>query len=142
MYRVFFFMNEKHLEDLLKSGNTFLKPKHKNVLRGIMLIEQKFLCKVCGKDLKEEKNSNRHMDHDHKSKLVRGVLCATCNMVLGKIERAGYSQKWLHNLAGYLDGGSHPIVYPEKITAKRKTKKVEMKQLIDDNSWEPQPINT
>lgn len=131
-------MNEKHLEDLIKSGNKFLKPKHKNVLRGILLIEQEFLCKVCGKDLKEEKNSNRHMDHDHKGKLVRGILCATCNMVLGKIERAGYKQDWLLKLAGYLDNGAHPIIFPEKITAKRKTKKDEMKTLIDENAWLPQ----
>ena len=130
-------MNEKHLEDLLDSGNKFLKPKDKNLLRAILLLEQDFKCKVCGKDLKEEKNSNRHMDHDHKGKLVRGILCATCNMVLGKIERAGYKQDWLLKLANYLDNGSHPIIFPEKITAKRKTKKEEMKKKINENSWKP-----
>lgn len=137
MFGVFFYMIEKQLEDLLRDGKQLLKQKHKNVLRDALLEQQNHLCKVCEKPLKDEKNVNRHMDHNHKTKLVRGILCATCNMVLGKIERAGHSQKWLHQLASYLDGEPHNIIYPEKITAKRKTKKDEMKQLIENNSWTP-----
>jgi len=130
-------MQEKHLETLLTDGKKLLRPKDKNVLREKLLIEQNHLCKVCSKPLQDEKNTNRHMDHNHSTKLVRGILCATCNMVLGKIERAGHSQQWLINLAAYLDAGSHDIIYPEKITAKRKTKKDEMKRLITENSWTP-----
>lgn len=130
-------MNEKHLEELLNDGKKFLKPKHKNDLREKLLIEQQHACKICDKNLKEEKNTNRHLDHGHRTKLVRGVLCATCNMILGKVERMGYSQEWLIKTARYLDMQSHDIVYPEKITGKRKTKKDEIKKLIEDNTWTP-----
>lgn len=130
-------MLEKHLEDLLNEGNLFLKPKDKGSLRQHLLIKQDYRCAVCNKDLSEEKNTNRHVDHSHKTKFVRGVLCATCNLVLGKIERAGYSQQWLGQLTNYLNNNKTNIVYPEKITGKRKTLKEVMKSLIKLKTWQP-----
>jgi hypothetical protein len=35
-------------------------------------------CAICGGDSKRF-----HMDHDHKTKKVRGVLCQGCNIALG-----------------------------------------------------------
>ncbi len=128
-------MNEKHLEDLLKSGKKYLRPKDKSRFRLAVLENQNYLCKMCDKNLSDEKNTNRAVDHNHKTKLCRGVLCATCNMVLGKIERAGYSGAWLSRAKDYIESDSYCIVYPEKITARRKTKKAEMRQLIKDNAW-------
>lgn len=129
-------MLEKQLETLLNSGMKWLKPKHKNDFRQVLLDVQNHRCKICDKDLLNEKNTNRSLDHDHKNKFIRGVLCATCNMTLGKIERAGYSKNWMLAASEYLSENTG-VLYPEKITAKRKTKKVEMKDLIDKNSWTP-----
>jgi len=133
-------MQEKLLEELLKD-NKYLRPKDKNILRTKLLEEQNYKCKICSKPLEHEKNTNRHIDHSHKSKLVRGILCMTCNTILGKIERAGYSIEWLQLTGEYLKTGTHPIIFPEKITAKRKTKKDEMKKLINVNTWNPKGTN-
>lgn len=137
-------MREKQLEELLSNGHVFLKPADKGHLRNQLLKDQEYKCAVCEKDLKEEANTNRHIDHCHKSKVVRGVLCATCNLVLGKIERAGYSNQWLHQLSNYLmyqsvktDDG-RKIIFPEKIVGKRKTLKEAMKGLIKSKLWKPQ----
>ena len=130
-------MLEKKLEELLLGGNKYLRPKDKNTLREHLLIEQEYKCKICLKDLTNEKNTNRHTDHSHKTKLVRGILCATCNITLGKIERNGFGIDWLIWTAGYLKNDDLEIIYPEKIAGKRKTKKIEMKKLINDNLWKP-----
>jgi hypothetical protein len=133
----FFFMQEKHLEELILKGYKYLKPKDKNLYRAQLLLDQKHKCKICSKDLTNEKNQNRAMDHDHKSKFVRGVLCFSCNTVLGKIERSGFGIDWLIWAAEYLRNDNLEIIYPEKITGKRKTKKIEMKKLINENLWKP-----
>lgn len=128
-------MLEKHLEDLLSEGNLYLRPKDKGEMREHLLHQQNHECAVCDKPLHEAKNSNRHLDHSHASKLIRGVLCANCNMVLGKIERAGYGTDWLLKLHTYLQSPSTNVVYPEKITSRRKTMKEKMKSLLKDFAW-------
>jgi len=45
-------------------------------------------CDVCG-NLKAGGRGGWHVDHNHTTKLVRGVLCARCNLALGHIERVG-----------------------------------------------------
>jgi hypothetical protein len=44
------------------------------------LEEQKNVCKICGGT---NKNKPLMVDHDHKSGLVRGLLCLHCNSLLG-----------------------------------------------------------
>jgi hypothetical protein len=44
-----------------------------------MLIEQTGRCAICGDEMKDP-----HVDHDHTSGAVRGLLCNLCNSVLGK----------------------------------------------------------
>lgn len=43
-----------------------------------MLALQDFCCAFCGKHKDMFKNS-LHVDHDHKTGLVRGLLCHVCN---------------------------------------------------------------
>jgi len=43
-----------------------------------MLIEQAGLCSLCGEPMKMP-----HLDHDHETGFVRGLLCARCNLGLG-----------------------------------------------------------
>lgn len=45
-----------------------------------MLVQQDHRCAICGQTLKE---TNRHIDHDHLNKRVRGILCNKCNLGLG-----------------------------------------------------------
>lgn len=49
-----------------------------------ILEEQKGVCALC-KELRLTGNQKRmHVDHDHKTKKVRGILCQSCNTGLGK----------------------------------------------------------
>lgn len=51
----------------------------------IVIIEgQGWKCAICGVQLKFGKRENAaHLDHDHKTKKVRGFLCYACNHGLG-----------------------------------------------------------
>lgn len=45
----------------------------------LMLLQQKNACGIC----KEIFSNTPHVDHDHKTGEVRGLLCARCNRLLG-----------------------------------------------------------
>ncbi len=45
-----------------------------------MVISQKGLCALCGKEML---NTRTAVDHDHKSGKIRGILHSTCNVLLG-----------------------------------------------------------
>ena len=45
-----------------------------------MLEAQKGLCKICDKIL-----INTYVDHCHKTKIVRGLLCQNCNAAIGHV---------------------------------------------------------
>lgn len=47
-----------------------------------MLHEQKSACAICRRVLGRGKNG-LHIDHDHASGRVRGLLCRSCNHMLG-----------------------------------------------------------
>ncbi len=49
-----------------------------------MLDAQNGCCKICLRaDPGQSKHRRFHVDHDHKTMHVRGLLCATCNFMLG-----------------------------------------------------------
>jgi Recombination endonuclease VII. len=45
-----------------------------------MLVSQNNQCAICGKFFK---STTPHIDHDHETGLVRGLLCSKCNTGLG-----------------------------------------------------------
>lgn len=51
-----------------------------------MLLDQDHACAVCGKPETSEKFSHLSVDHDHDTGEVRGLLCASCNRLLGLFE--------------------------------------------------------
>lgn len=54
-----------------------------------MLEEQAYVCKICEKpELLTLKGTLKQLsvDHNHKTKAVRGLLCADCNHGIGKLK--------------------------------------------------------
>lgn len=52
-----------------------------------MLEQQQNACPICLKPIVfGERKNNFHIDHDHQTGAVRGILCETCNPGLGKLE--------------------------------------------------------
>jgi hypothetical protein len=49
-----------------------------------MLADQGGLCAVC------DKADPEHMEHDHKTGVVRGMLCFNCNQALGNVRDSAY----------------------------------------------------
>ncbi len=58
-------------------------------------------CQICGK--KSTGKRSLHIDHDHRSGKVRGVLCAGCNTAIGKL---GDSVEGLKAAIRYLEGST------------------------------------
>jgi len=53
-----------------------------------MLIEHSYKCAICGiHQIDLEKSLS--VDHDHKDDKIRGLLCAGCNFLVGRIEDLG-----------------------------------------------------
>lgn len=65
----------------------------------ILLTEQKGMCAICGGPPNQGK-SMLSIDHDHKTKKVRGLLCNNCNVALGFFND---DSTLLHKAADYLD---------------------------------------
>jgi len=69
-----------------------------------MLNQQQGKCVLCQRpfsDIKtpKSKSSSIVVDHDHKTREVRGLLCSGCNISLGHIEKK--SSEWLRNVIRY-----------------------------------------
>lgn len=47
--------------------------------------EQGGRCAICNARFEVGKKASFHIDHDHKTGAVRGLLCATCNLALGML---------------------------------------------------------
>lgn len=66
----------------------------------VMFAAQKGLCFLCGKQ--EPKGVRLAVDHCHKEKRVRKLLCRVCNLLLGRIEA---DAQWLTRALDYLKTG-------------------------------------
>lgn len=53
--------------------------------RDRMLVAQGGVCACCGRDAPGSVKG-WHVDHDHITGVIRGVLCANCNIALGQVD--------------------------------------------------------
>jgi hypothetical protein len=56
-----------------------------------MLAAQGGVCAICGsaasrKNWRTQKEDSLHLDHDHRTGLVRGILCDNCNRAIGLLQ--------------------------------------------------------
>lgn len=51
--------------------------------RNQMIKDQNGLCLICNDKLDETISKNIHVDHDHSTGKVRGILCKQCNSLIG-----------------------------------------------------------
>jgi len=49
-----------------------------------MLAEQDGVCAVCGREPRT--GTHLHVDHDHDTGRVRGLLCFSCNVAVGQLQ--------------------------------------------------------
>ena len=66
--------------------------------RDKILTFQNNSCAICGKPNNTDRNL--HIDHDHKTGLIRGMLCWFCNKALGYFKD---NPEFLRNAANYID---------------------------------------
>ena len=66
------------------SRNYFLR-KHKisKELADSMLVAQGGVCAICGTAKSGGRSGRFHVDHDHRTGIIRGMLCNRCNVALG-----------------------------------------------------------
>jgi len=103
-----------------------LTVKRQNEVKAELLKEQGYRCAVCRHDLRRIESRNICLDHDHKTGIVRGVLCRGCNGAEGKIKNLATRFKkdltmlqWLKNLVAYLE--DHRIPQTEYLHSTFKT---------------------
>lgn len=69
---------------------------------GLLLLERILdgaICDGCGREPRDTDSRRFHIDHDHRTNKVRGILCHGCNVTLGFFAD---SSEGLLSLAGYL----------------------------------------
>jgi hypothetical protein len=64
-------------------------------------------CAICGT---KPKTRRLHVDHDHKTGEVRGLLCHRCNRVL----QSWVTADWLLKASGYLRSGRSEVAANER----------------------------
>lgn len=65
----------------------------------VLLKEQNYKCATCFKPHGEKGKARLHVDHNHKTNKIRGLLCHSCNVSLGLMNDDEFLLK---NLISYL----------------------------------------
>lgn len=72
-------------------------------------------CPLCGREMRYVESKNQTVDHDHKTGLIRGILCRNCNGLEGRINnlctRAGVhinKADFLYNIIKYWNTYTKP----------------------------------
>ena len=94
-------MNRRYRRDIEARRNDKIERQHgvpRNT-RAVLLELQGGVCAICGQN-REVGGRRLAIDHDHKTKAIRGMLCTWCNQALGQL---GEDPKLLRKAADYLE---------------------------------------
>ena len=70
-----------------------------------ILSNQNNKCAICGCDISKKEN-RPHIDHNHSTNKIRGILCGNCNMGIGLLKD---DINVLRNAVKYLEGNDEKI---------------------------------
>lgn len=117
-----------------------LKQKEIKDVRQKILEEQNYICPICTNPIGE---LDAMLDHEHKKRvggtgLIRGVLCRSCNVFVGKIEnnckRYGFHirhlPRALRRISKYLKKDHLPLRHPSERKKGPKLKKDSYNRLM------------
>ena len=87
------------MRDQIKARAKYLKDNYKLTIEqwDIIAAFQGYVCFACGQPNKDGRRLAT--DHRHSDGLIRGLLCAKCNALLGKLENA-FVRYGLHKIEG------------------------------------------
>ena len=96
------YAREEYKKDPLKQKDSSYRRQYNITLNDYdeMRKAQNYCCAICGIHEDLATRSALHVDHDHKTGKVRGLLCLFCNTVLGKVHD---SAETLQKMIEYLD---------------------------------------
>ena len=103
-----------------------LKQKDLLELRKELYEEHNGICPLCNREIDFK---DTVIDHNHTSKLVRGMICRNCNVIEGKLRNAFIRyglkdidyQQWVYNLSEYLKD-EMPMIHPREVKEKKLKK--------------------
>lgn len=75
--------------------------------------EQGGVCAICGRTEGGGRGGRLHIDHDHSTNTVRGLLCFACNRGIGCFQDKA---QWLRSAAKYITSGPPGWIKKEKKT--------------------------
>jgi len=65
-----------------------------------LLLAQNNRCAICNESLDLTNTRNIHIDHNHKTKKIRGILCQKCNQAIGLLRD---NPEYAYNASIYLE---------------------------------------
>lgn len=106
-------------------------------LRDKLLEEQENVCPICNRSVNSPVLDHHHVKKINGTGLIRGVLCRSCNVMLGKVEnnckRYNISQKELpavlNNMADYLKEDHLSYIHPSEAPKEPKLMKSSYNEL-------------
>lgn len=116
-------MSERMKNKLVEQGCTYVPTSKLAHVKGILIQRQGDLCPLCEQPLSRLPPARQVADHNHTSKLIRGVLCDSCNLDIGPGDRRNRPAHWWHNVALYLDKEDTEFIYPEPRPKAERDKK-------------------
>ena len=108
-----------------------LKANQVKFVRDGLLEKQDYICPLCNKIIDTPTLDHFHSKRHNGDGLVRGVLCNTCNRMIGVIEnkalmnRISFSDlpEFLKSVSEYVQKIHYPIIHPSEIHKEKKLSK-------------------